>query len=525
VSAAANEAVADTARGEAAPGAKDTYGQILRSSALIGGAQVVNVANGILRAKAAALLLGPAGFGLMGIYTSIANLAQSVAGMGLSGSGVRQIAAAVGSGDADRIARTAAVLRRTSAVLGVAGAALLAALAVPVSRLTFGSAERAVPVALLSLAVLFKVVSDGQAALVQGLRRIGDVARVAIYGGVLGTLATVALVWALRERGVVAAVVAMAGATLLCSWWYARRAAPVEVELSGADVAREARALLALGLAFMASTLLSMASAYLVRLLLVRQVDLAAAGLYQAGWTVGGLYVGFILQSMGTDFYPRLTAVVHDRAHCNRLVNEQAKVSMLLAGPGVIATITLAPLAVPLLYSSEFAAGVAMLRWICLGATMQVITWPLGFVVVAEGRRGLFFAVELGYAIAHLALAWLLVRVAGADGAGMAFFGSYLFHAAVLYPVVRRLTGFRFTRDNLVTAAAFLALVAVAFTGFLLLPPWPAFALGLAALAASAAFSARALARLVPAERLPAPFRPFLRWAAGRRAGRPGGGA
>ena len=46
----------------------------------------------MIRAKAMAVLLGPAGFGLMGVYDSIINLAQSIAGLGINSSGVRQIA-------------------------------------------------------------------------------------------------------------------------------------------------------------------------------------------------------------------------------------------------------------------------------------------------------------------------------------------------------------------------------------------------------------------------------------------------
>ena len=60
---------------------------------------------------------------------------------------------------------------------------------------------------------------------------------------------------------------------------------------------------------------------------------------------------------MGADFYPRLTAVADDHKECNRLVNEQAEVGLLLAGPGVIATLTFAPLVIWLFYSSAFRAG------------------------------------------------------------------------------------------------------------------------------------------------------------------------
>ena len=75
-----------------------TYGQILKSSAIIGGSTVLKVGIGIVRTKIMALLLGPAGFGLAGLYMSIITLTQSIAGMGINGSGVRQIAEAAGSG-------------------------------------------------------------------------------------------------------------------------------------------------------------------------------------------------------------------------------------------------------------------------------------------------------------------------------------------------------------------------------------------------------------------------------------------
>ena len=63
---------------ESVASAKGSYGQILKSSALIGGAQVANITIGIVRTKAMAMLLGPAGFGLFGLYGSIANLRKAL---------------------------------------------------------------------------------------------------------------------------------------------------------------------------------------------------------------------------------------------------------------------------------------------------------------------------------------------------------------------------------------------------------------------------------------------------------------
>jgi len=141
---------------------ENSYGQILKSSALIGGSQVVNIAIGIVRTKAMAVFLGPAGFGLMGLYSSIADVAQSIAGLGVNSSGVRQIAEAAGTGDTNRIARTATVLRRTSVLLGIFGALLLVVFSRQASSLTFGDNQHTAGIILLSLAVLFRTVSAGQ---------------------------------------------------------------------------------------------------------------------------------------------------------------------------------------------------------------------------------------------------------------------------------------------------------------------------------------------------------------------------
>ena len=78
--------------------ARGSYRQILSSSAWIGGASVLNLAIGIVRTKIMAVLLGPAGFGLMGTFTAIVDLVRAVAEMGINNSGVRQIADAAASG-------------------------------------------------------------------------------------------------------------------------------------------------------------------------------------------------------------------------------------------------------------------------------------------------------------------------------------------------------------------------------------------------------------------------------------------
>jgi PST family polysaccharide transporter len=458
-----------------------------------------------------ALLLGPSGYGLFGLYGSIANLAQSLAGMGVNSSGVRQIAAAVGSGNSEQVALTTVVLRRTSIVLGALGALFLVVASRQVSAVTFGNRQQTAAVCLLSVAVFFQLVSWGQNALIQGMRRIADLAKIQVLGALFGMVCSVILVYFWRDKGVVPSLVSVALASLAVSWWYSRKIHIQAPSMTASEVGREAGALLKLGLAFAATGFMTTGVAYAVRIMLLRNVGFEATGYYQSAWTLGGLYVGFILQAMAADFYPRLTASAHDNPLCNRLVNEQTQVGFLLAGPGVLGTLTFTPMVIGLFYSAKFLAAVSVLRWICLGTTLQVITWPMGFIIVAKGKQALFFATELSWTLASLGLAWVCVRSLGLNGAGIAFFGSYLFYGLLLYPIVHRLSGFRWSAANKRLGVISLSLITVVFCGFYVLPFLWAACVGILATLLSGLYSVRVLSRYVSLDRLPAPIRRLLR--------------
>lgn len=507
-----NEAVPGKANPDSAEvsnAEKRSYAQILKSSAIVGGSQVAQIAIGVARTKIVAVLLGPAGVGLSGLYSSISDLAMGLAGMGISSSGVRQVAEAAGHGDTDRIARTATVLRRTSVVLGLLGGGLLIAFSPQISQSTFGTKDHTGAICLLSAAVLFRLLADGQSALIQGLRRIGDLARISVLGTLLGTALTIVLVSAFGKEGIVPSIVSTAAATLLATWWYRRRIQMPTVAVPASEARREASAILKLGLAFMASGLMMMGSAYAIRLMITRRLGVEATGLYQSAWTLGGLYIAFILQAMGADFYPRLTAKAHDNAACNRLVNEQAYVGLLLAGPGVIATITIAPLIMALFYTAKFEGAVPILRWICVGMTLRVINWPMGFIILAKGRQDLLIWTDLSWLIAHVGLASACLMHFGVSGAGIAFFGSYVLHGCIVYPMVRRISGFGWSDANKKLATIFLPLIGVVFCGFYLLPAMWAVLNGLTLAILTSAYSVRVLLRLIAPQNLPMAIKRF----------------
>ncbi len=209
-------------------------------------------------------------------------------------------------------------------------------------------------------------------------------------------------------------------------------------------------------------------------------------------------------------FIRRLSAAANNNAECNRLVNEQALVGLLIAGPGVVATLTFAPFVIALLYSTKFSGSVGLLRWISLGATLQVITWPMGFIIVAKARQKLFLMSEILWAVSAVGLAWLCITRWGLNGAGIAFFLAYVAHWIIVYPITRRLSGFHWSSENRQAGLMVLSLIAVVFCGFYVLPLLWAAVLGTSAVALSSFYSIRVLSKLVPVCDLPSSLRRLL---------------
>lgn len=485
------------------PPRKQTYSQILKSSAIIGSSSLATIVLAAVRTKAMALMLGPSGVGLLGVYQSILELAKGVANMGTSVSAVRQIGEANGSSDQEALARTVQAFRRLLICLGALGALLMVCFSKPISKFSFGDDQHTVAVAVLGLGVFLTAVTAGQTALVQGVRRMADLARMSIFGALGGLLISIPTVFFYRERGIVPSILAASAIGVVVSWWYSRKVRVERVVLPLRQFLKESAQILKLGLVFLSIMLMSLGVAYLARIIVVNNLGVPAAGYYQAAWAVGALYVMTILQMMGADFLPRLSAVASSSAECTRLVNEQVEVNMLMGGPGILATLSLSPVVIILFYSTRFGPATEVLRWICLGMALRIASWPMGYMLIAKNSRSLVFWSELLNRSVELGLVWLCVRLFGLVGAGIGFFISCVFYLFLIHSIVRFKYGFCWSANNRRIGLIYGSLILTGFGGWYVLPHSTVIICGTVVTVVAAFCSLKAICALLPFDRLP----------------------
>jgi enterobacterial common antigen flippase len=475
-----------------------SYGEILKSSILIGGSSAFSILVGFARTKIIAVFLGPQGIALYGLLGSIADLGHCIAGLGINYSGVRRIAEAAATNDESQIALTASVLRKLSTTLATLGALVIIFASGPISRVTFGGDGHQVAVACISIAVFLRLIASSRDALIMGTRRIGSLAKMSISGSFFGSIASLPLIIWLGKDGIVPALISGTAASFLVSWWFSKKIRLPLVPVSWGVLRAEVPGMLKLGIVLMMSALLSISTIYVLRLIIIKEVGLEAGGLYQAAATLGSLYVGFVLNSMGADYLPRLMQAAKCPDMFNRLVNEQIEIVALLAPPGIIGTITFAPLVIQIFYSSEFFAAVPVILWITLGLLFRITAWALDYVVLAQGRKGIFFVRDLGFSLVQIALTWIGVGLFGIEGAGIALAVYYVISAFTSLALASHITGFRLSRSFLKTMAIMAPVVAVTFAVRQYAPPLIIYPTGVVLMLVTGAVSLRHMVRCMP---------------------------
>ncbi len=443
-----------------------SYKQIAKSTGIFAGSQGINIAAGIVRTKVLALLLGPAGVGLVGLYQSVIDVAKSLSGLGLSFSAVKDIAQSTASKDEQKVAETITVTRQLVWWAGLLGTLLMIVFSSTISQFVFHDQEHILAICLLSFCVFTGLISSGQMALLQGTRQLPAMAKASVYGTLVGLVVAVTLYAWLGINGIVPALMGISVVSLFFSWFFTRQLRKKRVKMSFNEVGKKGSAMIKLGVSSMLSGLAATCVMMLIKTFILNETQQEEmVGLFQAVWSLSAMYISALLSAMSTDYYPRLCSMENDEKTMVSFANQQTRFVMLVSTPMVVLMILFTPLILTLFYSNSFLSATGMMQFQMVGIFLKLAIWPVAFFLLAKGKGGRFLLTEVSWYVVYYAATALMWPHYGLLAAGMAYVLAYIVYCPLIILVVRPLCPFKLTPENirlmgfltLMTAGVFLS--------------------------------------------------------------------
>lgn len=450
----------------------NSFRSILKGTSIFGSVQVFNIVVAAVRLKFVALILGPAGMGVAGLFNSISLTIQQFASLGLNLAVVKEVGAA--KEDSDRLKSIVSAALPVAMMLALAGSLVCLVFPGLLSGMTFGNQHYRTAFMILSASVFFSIVGAALMSVLQGLREVRRLSGASVVGSLVGLIVGVPMYWFWGTGGIVPAMVALSAAT--CGWYLIslKKSLTFHPEAWNRDIHLPiARKILGMGLILMSNELFKSVAAYLINVYVRSAGGEVEVGFYQSCSTMTSQYSAIVFTAMTMEYLPRLASAAKDNSGMCDVVNRQLEVVGYMVAPMVCAVILLAPLVIELLQTSEFIVAAPLLRLLALAVAVRAVMYPLGYIVFAKDNRRLFFWMEsVGANLLTLLLTCGCYSLFGLNGLGIAAIADCGICVAVYLIVNRILYGYRLSRKAVLTSSGLMASSsAMAVISFLLEGP------------------------------------------------------
>lgn len=426
------------------------YRSILSRISAFGGVQIFSILINLIRGKFVALFLGPAGMGVSSLFTSSANTLQQFSSLGLNLAMVKEVAAAA---EGENLPKVISVSMRLVLLTAGFGALLCFSLSPLLSLWTFGDSSQTFWYMLLSVSVAFSVAGSGYLSLLQGVGAVKRLSLASVIGGLCGLLFGVPLYYFFGTKGIVPAMIVLSLSVFMFYYISFRRCAlPSHVDFHWQEMLPFIRRIVVMGLVLLVGNLAGTLVGYLINAFVRYAGSLEDVGMFQAANSITGQYMGVVFSALALDYFPRLSAAVHDRELMGIVINRQCEIVSLLVCPIVLLLIVSAPIVIRILLTSEFLPVTQLMRWMGLGVVFQTLNFPLGYLFIAHENKRVYLWTEVVMSnVVWIACSIGFYYMFSLIGLGVSMVVRAIIEYPVIVAVARKYYGFKYTRRTVVT--------------------------------------------------------------------------
>ncbi len=422
---------------------------IERAAGLGAMVSLANVFAAVVRSKAAAVFLGPAGVGIVAEVQQVATLAL-VPLAAFAGPALAQSLASEGESEAPRIAGAALTWTAvTGSIL-----TLLVGMAAPVflPRDWHLAARPLVLIAATGLVLTALANVATQTLVFRGQLRATT--RLQLLTVIVTTVGSVVCTWRFGVTGQL--VAAAAAAAMVLPWHFATAKRSGFWPARRADLSPQRsylRRALSLGATSLVAGVALQGALYAIRWRLELTGGAALNGQFQAAWAIASMYLSMLLSGIANFAFPRF-AKARNTEELQREVDSTASFVARFAPPVVFLASAFCGIGIQILYSRSFDPAAETLRWQLAGDVAKCFAWAYAGPLLYRGKLRTFLTTEFTVAAVFAGLSWLLVPRYGLVGVGQAYVATYVLYLAMTATAARLSLGVAVQNAHLLIAAA-----------------------------------------------------------------------
>ncbi len=402
---------------------------IFRATAILSGSSIASIVVSLGTAKVMALYLKPAGYGYYGLLQNFVVLASLATGVGMATGIVRLGAGAARANDLHVLAAIQHASWWLFAATGTVAFAFLVVFRARFSQWALGSTSHGTVIVIMTVPLLLTVAKNIYMGILNAYHHVGALARCAVFSSVFSAGLVIPMVLIFGLKGIVPAVTLDSFIACAVYRHFLRRTVgSIPVKPTAKDTANAAWSLLRFGGPYTASMLLGTGVQLALPMLVLHMLNAESVGYYRAATAISVGYLGFLVNAMTQDYYPRVSAAANKPAALVQLINEQHRLVMLAAVPMILGALALVPYLVPLLYSVQFQGSVDILEWQIIGDLFRFSAWTMSCVILARSKPSKYLLTEMIGGAASIGCTWMAVRWFGIAGLGLGFLLGYIIY-------------------------------------------------------------------------------------------------
>lgn len=450
--------------------------RILSAMGLFSSVEALNMLCSVVRTKLAALWLGSAGIGILGLFNTVVELLGNLSQLGVRTTAVRHIATASES-------RREQVIRfviRYGRWLALFGIALTIALSPLLSFVTFGDFSQTYNFMMLSAAVGCNSLIATRSAVLQGSGQLKTLAKASVWAAVISLILSVPFIYFWGMNGIVPLILTYSVVTLIVYLLFSHNSETITVRLPREEMRAMTRTMIRLGIFLSVSGASGWLASYVIMSFLHSAGGDRIMGLYQAGYTITVRYVGVVFTALSLEYFPRLTASFESGLkRGSTMLRHETMLSVAVVTAMSAVMIPCAELIVKILYKQSFLEIVPMIVLAAPGIVLRAASFTMAYVILAKGRGKMFLISETVSGLVCIIATCAGYHFYGIPGLGAAFTVWYLIYTVMVWFMIsHRLAVHPGTKVALRCAAATVAVALISAAHFAL-PAWVVLILGL----------------------------------------------